>query len=157
MLAIHTIDHPSRGLDIIRTLFQEYLDELDENLAFQSVEDEVKDPLKKYGPPHGCLLLAYWNNDVAGCVALQPLEEEGLCEMKRLFVRPGFREHGIGDELVKQILIEAEKAGYQKMVLDTLDRLKPAIRLYQKHGFNNGEAYYKNPLQNVVYMEKLLK
>jgi len=30
------------------------------------------------------------------------------------------------------------------------------VRLYEKYGFENTSAYYKNPLPNVVYMEKCL-
>ncbi len=113
-------------------------------------------PLKKYGKPYGSLILAYWNNEPAGCIALQRLKEEGVCEMKRLYVTPIYRKHGIGDELIKELLKEAKKKGYKKMVLDTLKRLQPAIKRYIKHGFVNTSAYYSNPLQGVVYMEKFL-
>lgn len=143
-------------MDIIRELFWEYSNGLNENLCFQSFEDELQNPLKKYGEPKGCLLLACWNNEPAGCIALQPLQQEAVCEMKRLYVRPQYRRQGIGDELIKVLLEEAVKKGYKKMVLDTLERLQPAIKLYSKYGFVNTSAYYENPLENVVYMEKVL-
>lgn len=143
-------------LDGVRALFRAYAKELGEDLCFQGFADELEDPLKKYGPPYGDLLLAYWHSDEAGCVALQPLEEEGVCEMKRLYMKPEYREHGIGDKLVQMILESATEKGYSKMVLDTLDRLQPAIRLYEKHGFVITSPYYANPLANVVYMEKQL-
>ena len=154
MISLHHIDSSSGGVDFIKELFKEYVDELDEDLQFQQLDDEMEDPLKKYGPPAGSLILAYKDNEVAGCVALQPLEEEGVCEMKRLYVKPAFREHGIGDQLILAILKDAVDLGYNKMVLDTLERLKPAIRLYEKHGFVNTSAYYENPLPAVVYMQK---
>ena len=154
MITLHHIDSSSGGVDFIKELFKEYVDELDEDLQFQQLDDEMEDPLKKYGPPGGSLILAYKDNEVAGCVALQPLEEEGVCEMKRLYVKPEFREHGIGDQLIIAILKDAVDLGYSKMVLDTLERLKPAIRLYEKHGFINTSAYYENPLPTVVYMQK---
>jgi GNAT superfamily N-acetyltransferase len=50
----------------------------------------------------------------------------------------------------------AKETGYKKMVLDTLERLQPAIQLYLKHGFANTSAYYQNPLPGVVFMEKVL-
>ena len=143
-------------MNLIRKLFREYSEELNENLCFQSFDEELKNPLKKYGPPAGSLMIAYWNNEVAGCIALQPLAEQGVCEMKRLYVRPPYRKHGIGDELIKLILQEATQKGYTKMVLDTLERLQSAIRLYVKHGFENASAYYQNPLPGVVYMQKML-
>lgn len=153
MLDIYHIDHASAGIDTIQQLFREYASELNVDLCFQSFEVEVENPLQKYGPPKGSLLLAYWYSAPAGCIALQSLDNE-VCEMKRLYVRPEYREHGIGDALVKQIIKDAEQLGYKKMVLDTLERLKAAIGLYQKHGFVNTSAYYKNPLAGVVYMEK---
>jgi putative acetyltransferase len=154
MLTIQYIDKNGEEMDIVKKLFVEYADALNENLCFQSFDEELENPLKKYGGPKGCLLLAYWNSEPSGCIALQPLLHEGVCEMKRLYVRPKFRGQGIGEELIKILLKEAAKKGYKKMVLDTLERLQSAIRLYTKYGFVNTSAYYENPLDNVVYMEK---
>jgi len=145
-----------KDLDEVRILFKEYLEELNENLCFQHTDEELVSPLKKYGQPHGSLLLAYINDKPAGCIALQHLKEEGVCEMKRLYVRLGYRGKGIADALVEKLLSEAKQKGYKKMVLDTLERLQPAIKLYAKHGFVNTSAYYHNPLPGVVYMEKML-
>jgi len=143
-------------LDEVRKLFKEYELELDENLNFQQIDDEIKYPLRKYGPPRGVLYIAKWNNEVAGCVALKPLAEPGACEMKRLYVRPHYRKHKIGKVLVEQLLKDAIQLGYSKMKLDTLEKLQPAIRLYQQIGFMETTAYYDNPLDGVVYMEKEL-
>jgi GNAT superfamily N-acetyltransferase len=143
-------------MDIIRTLFGEYSLELNENLCFQSFEEELQNPLKKYGGPKGCLVLALWNNEPAACIALQPLQQDGVSEIKRLFVRPQYRGKGIGDALVKVILKEAHEKGCKKIVLDTLEKLQPAIKLYLNYGFQNTSAYYENPLSGVVYMEKIL-
>lgn len=156
MLTLYKIDKDCEKLDLIRQLFKEYSHSLNENLCFQGFDDELENPLKKYGGPKGCLLLAYWNNEVAGCIALQPLKPSGVCEMKRLYVRNEYRNKGIGDELIRELLKQAIEKRYNKMLLDTLEKLQPAIRLYLKHGFINTSAYYKNPLQNVVYMEKSL-
>jgi len=156
MLIIKFVKKDTDEVDIIRNMFVEYSENLNENLCFQKFDDELENPLKKYGGPKGCLLLAYWKGGAAGCIALQPLEMEGVCEMKRLFVRSDYRKLGIADELIKILLTEAKKKGYKKMVLDTLERLLPALNLYHKHGFVNTSAYYDNPLKGVVYMEKEL-
>lgn len=156
MLTIHQIERPFQKLDTVRALFKEYADELGEDLNFQKFEDEIKDPLDKYGPPEGSLFVAYWYNEPAGCIALQSLPGDHLCEMKRLYVKPVYREHGIGDDLIKKLLKVAKEKGYKKMVLDTLERLKDAIRLYEHNGFVNTSAYYENPLPEVVYMEREL-
>ena len=136
-------------------LFKEYVDELNEDLCFQDFEAEMKAPLKKYGEPAGCILLAYLNNEPIGCVALQPMPNN-TSEMKRLYVKPAFRKTGAGKKLVEKILQEAQHKKYTAMVLDTLQRLQPAIKLYEQFGFEHVNAYYENPLPNVVYMRKEL-
>ncbi len=143
-------------LDEVKKLFREYELELDEDLCFQSFEDELKNPLRKYGPPKGIIYLAKWNNEVAGCVALKPLVERGACEMKRLYVKPHYRKHKIGKVLVEQLIKDAQMLGYTKMKLDTLEKLQPAIGLYKQYGFVETTSYYDNPLDGVVYMEKEL-
>lgn len=157
MLTLKYITQNDADLETARHLFKEYADELAVDLCFQSFDEELQNPLKKYGPPTGSLILAFWDNEPVGTIALQALEEKGVCEMKRLFVQAPFRKFGIGEALVKAILIEAKKLGYTKMKLDTLEHLKAAIALYLKHGFIITTAYYHNPLPEVVYMEKLIE
>ena len=143
-------------MNLVRDLFREYEKELDENICFQKFDEELKDPLKKYGPPTGDLLIAYWNNEAAGCIALTKLNDEGVCEMKRLYVNPAFRKNKIGKLLIEKLIASAKSKGYTKMRLDSLFKLESAIRLYQDLGFMNISAYYDNPLEGVVYMEKEL-
>lgn len=157
MVTIRKIDDNDGDIEEVRRLFREYLTALNEDLCFQSFDVELENPLKKYGEPRGALFLAFYSDQPAGCIALQPLAEAGVCEMKRLYVRTQFRNKGIGDELIKVLLQEAEKKGYKVMVLDTLDKLQQAIQLYGKYGFENTSAYYENPLENVLYMKKDLK
>jgi GNAT superfamily N-acetyltransferase len=156
MLRIKQVTEEGEELGLIKILFQEYAAGLNENLRFQRFDDELQDPLKKYGPTEGALFIAYYNNQPTACVAFQSLSEKGVCEMKRLYVRNKFRKLGIADELVKVLMKRAKETGYKKMVLDTLERLQPAIQLYLKHGFANTSAYYQNPLPGVVFMEKVL-
>ncbi|TWI83089.1 acetyltransferase (GNAT) family protein [Lacibacter cauensis] len=155
---IELIDIQQEGwlMDEARKLFEEYERELDEDLCFQSFQEEIKNPLKKYGPPLGVLYVAKWNSEIAGCVALTPLKEKGVCEMKRLYVRPHYRKHKIGKVLVEQVMKDAAMMGYTKMKLDTLEKLQPAIGLYKQYGFVETTSYYENPLDGVVYMEKEL-
>lgn len=156
MLRIKHIVEQGKELDIIRELFREYEKELDENICFQSFEEELKDPLKKYGPPSGDLMLAYWEDEVAGCIALTKMKDHRVCEMKRLYVKPNFRKNKIGKMLVEDLLNSAIEREYKIMRLDTLLKLQPAIRLYEQLGFKNISPYYHNPLEGVVYMEKEL-
>lgn len=154
MIRLEHITEANAGLEIVRQLFLDYQQELNADLCFQSFEAELKDPLKKYGPTTGSLLLAYYQDQPAGCIALQPLPETGVCEMKRLYVVPSFRKFGIGRKLVQAILDDAKALGYHTMKLDTLDRLQPAIQLYKDFGFTDASAYYANPLEGVVYMQR---
>lgn len=156
MLKIVTVTEEGAQLDTVRQLFREYEKELNENICFQSFEKELEDPLIKYSQPKGILLLAYWNDAVAGCIALQALAEKGDCEMKRLYVRPEFRKHGIGRQLANSLLEWAKTLGYAVMRLDTLPKLQSAVRMYYGMGFEDCEAYYNNPLEGVIYMKKRL-
>ena len=159
MLRIKHIIEEGKELDVVRDLFREYEKELNEDICFQSFEEELKYPLKKYGPPAGDLLLAYWEDEpdnyrVAGCIALTKLKEQGACEMKRLYVKPSFRKNKIGKLLVEDILSSAKERDYKKMRLDTFLKLEAAIHLYKQFGFKNISPYFDNPLPGVVYMEK---
>jgi ribosomal protein S18 acetylase RimI-like enzyme len=139
-------------VDEVRQLFQEYEDFLGVDLCFQSFQEELASLPGKYGPPDGVLLIAIDGQNSVGCVALRKLEE-GICEMKRLFVRPKYRGQGLGRRLAKQIIDEAVKLGYSSMRLDTLDKLIEAIRLYESLGFKRRDPYYHNPLSGVLYWE----
>ena len=156
MLLIKHIIEEGKELNIIRDLFREYEKELNEDICFQSFEEELKHPLKKYGPPDGDLLLAYWEGEIAGCIALTKMKEPGTCEMKRLYVKPPFRKNKIGRLLVEDLLNSAKERKYKLMRLDTFLKLQAAVHLYQQFGFKNISAYYNNPLPGVVYMEKEL-
>lgn len=156
MITIKAITTEGAALDSIRQMFVDYQKELDADLCFQSFNQELAQPLKKYGPPSGTILLAYYNDDMAGCVAVTAMKEVGVCEMKRLYVKPSFRQFKIGQALVEAIIASAATMGYNKMRLDSLQKLQPAIQLYRKFGFTDTSAYYHNPLQEVVYMEREL-
>jgi putative acetyltransferase len=157
MLRIKHIIEEGDELNTIRELFREYEKELNEDICFQSFEEELKTPLKKYGLPDGDLMLAYWNDDVAGCIALTKMKDAGVCEMKRLYVKPEFRKNKIGRILIEELMNSAKERNYEKMRLDTFLKLESAVHLYKKYGFENISAYYNNPLPNVVYMEKQLR
>lgn len=86
-----------------------------------------------------------------GCIALRKLEE-GVCEVKRLYVRPAYRGNKLGQWLVSHIMRTAVDLGYKRVMLDSLERLPAAGRLYQSMGFRYVEAYCHNPLEDAVYM-----
>ncbi|MBW1842313.1 MAG: GNAT family N-acetyltransferase [Deltaproteobacteria bacterium] len=152
IIRVATVEH----LNEIRSLFREYEAFLGVDLCFQGFEEELAGLPGKYAPPKGAILMAVDGHDTAGCVAVRTLEA-GVCEMKRLYVRPPYRGLGLGRRLVETIIQEAAKIGYSRMRLDTLDTLHEAIRLYEALGFKKISPYYDNPLAGVVYWELKLK
>jgi putative acetyltransferase len=136
-----------------RELFREYEQSLGVDLCFQNFAQELAELPGHYAPPHGRLLLAEYEGQLAGCVALHQWEA-GLCEMKRLYLRPTFRGKGVGRVLAETIIAEARRIGYQNMRLDTIEPImKDAVKMYRKLGFREIEPYRPNPIAGAIYME----
>ena len=145
------------ALEEIRALFLEYAQSLDFKLCFQNFDLELRDLPGIYKPPQGRLVLCEVNGKPAGSIALKPLEP-GICEMKRLFVRPALRGHRLGLKLAEHIINEARTIGYTSMRLDTIQgRMDNAIALYESLGFREIPPYYENPIPNAFYMELRLR
>ncbi len=142
-------------IDAVRALFREYQRFLKVDLCFQGFAEELATLPGRYAPPQGRLLLAWGGEQAAGCVALRPLEN-GVCEMKRLFIRSAYRGQGLGLMLAQRIILEAIAVGYTVMRLDTLDTLERAMRIYENLGFQRCAPYYANPLPGVVYWQRAL-
>ncbi|MDQ5846995.1 MAG: GNAT family N-acetyltransferase [Acidobacteriota bacterium] len=136
-----------------RRLFDEYVTWLGVNLCFQNYDKEVAELPGEYVPPTGRLCIATENDEVAGCIALRKLDD-GICEMKRLYVRPQFRGSGLGRTLVDRVIEEARAIGYDRMRLDTLPgKMDQAIAMYDSLGFKEIERYYDNPYETAAFME----
>jgi len=140
-------------IDRARKLFQEYAAGLGIDLCFQSFDKELAELPGVYVPPAGRLLIAIDQNQAAGCVALRRIAD-GVCEMKRLYVRPGFRGTGLGHTLAEAIILAAREIGYQRMRLDTLPgKMDRAIAMYRSLGFKEIGPYYDNPVESAMFME----
>jgi ribosomal protein S18 acetylase RimI-like enzyme len=146
--------NPAQLNDVVQ-LFNEYANSLDISLDFQNFQEELNIIHTMYGSPTGCLLLVYENELPIACAAYRKIEE-GICELKRMYIKPEFRRMQIGQTLLIKLSNKATMNGYQLMRLDTLDTMLPALHLYRKNGFYEIPAYCHNPNEGVVYMEKKL-
>jgi putative acetyltransferase len=148
---------PVKDLAVVRLLFREYAASLGFALDFQGFEDELASLPGEYAEPRGVILLAHApGGEPWGVVALRPLEDEGACEMKRMYVRPEARGQGLGRVLGEAIVEEARARGYRAMRLDTIDTMTPAITLYTSLGFRPIAAYRFNPMPGALYFEATL-
>ena len=144
-------------VDDVRMLFREYAREWNLNLCFQNFEQELESLPGCYSPPAGRLIVARTKEThaLAGCVAVREFAP-AVAEMKRLYVRPSFRGQGLGRVLAEASIRAAREIGYTVMRLDTLERMRSAVALYESLGFRRIEPYRANPEADVVYFELAL-
>ncbi len=143
--------HVEPALAAVRALFRAYAAGLAIDLAEQGFAAELDSLPGLYAPPRGALLLATCDDQPAGCVALRPIDVKS-CEMKRLFVKPERRGFGLGRALAEAIISNARRIGYQRMVLDTLESMHAARRLYASLGFTPTEPYGHHPYPGTQYL-----
>jgi carbonic anhydrase len=143
-------------LDAARRLFGEYAAWLGEDLCFQGFDQEVATLPGKYAPPDGRLFLACHVDTPIGCVALRGFDADSG-EVKRLYVQPAHRGHAVANALVAAVVESAQAIGYRRLVLDTLDRMTAARKLYTAAGFREIPPYYRNPIAGAKFMELQLR
>lgn len=147
--------HAEPLLGAARDLFREYAASLSVDLSYQGFDAELAGLPGDYQPPRGRLLVASYDGAPIGCCALRPLVGD-TCEMKRLYVRPGFRGLKVGRLLVERMIAEARADGYRRMWLDTLPSMNEARVLYESLGFRRIEPYSTNALPGTVFLEFVL-
>jgi len=148
---------PALDLTTVRVLFREYAQSLGFALDFQGFESELSTLPGEYAEPRGTILLAHSPaGEPWGVVALRPLDDDGACEMKRMYVRPEARGQGLGRILGEAIVQAARERGYRSMRLDTIDTMAAAIALYRSLGFREIGAYRFNPMPGALFFEASL-
>ncbi len=144
------------SLEVARALFREYASRLGFSLEFQGFDSELARLPGEYAPPSGALFLARVGREPAGCVAVRDLGDRA-CEMKRLYVRPGYRGQGVGRRLAERAIREGRRLGYLRIRLDTVSGMTEALALYRGLGFREIPAYRFNPRSDAAYFELELR
>lgn len=146
----------SEALATVKTLLEEYWSSFGFTPCFQNFGEELARLPGAYAPPGGRLALAMIGGQPAGCVALRRVDDK-RAEAKRLYVRAGFRGHGVGRALLEWVMAEARGQGYSEVVGDTMPVMREALALYDRLGFERGEPYSAEPTEGAIFVRKILE
>ena len=151
--AIVTAGTP-QDVGAVAILFREYAASIGVDLAYQGFEAELAALPGQYAPPGGTLLLArHADGQALGCVAIRR-RQDGVAEMKRLYVSPAARGLGLGRGLLQAAIAAAVAMGYRELRLDTLPTMGEAIALYRKAGFIPVAPYYDGAVAGTLYFAR---
>jgi putative acetyltransferase len=102
------------------------------------------------------VVVCYMDEKPIGCGAFKAYAPNTV-EIKRMFVLPEYRGHGIGHKVLNELELWAAESGYGECILETGKKQPEAIRLYQKAGYNIIKNYgqYEN-VENSVCMSKVI-
>jgi GNAT superfamily N-acetyltransferase len=139
----------------VLTIWREFVANSPVNLDYQRNDAEFADLPGKYAAPGGCILLAEQAGSIEGCVALREVGA-GICEMKRLYVRPEARGRQVGRKLIEQLIAEARGIGYRDMRLDVQEKSVSARKLYETFNFIPAEPISFNPVAGASFLGLLL-
>lgn len=139
-----------------RRLVEEYTASLNLDLAFQNIAHELDHLASEYSAPTGAFLIAREHGAPLGCAGVRRFAE-GDGEIKRLYVVPAARGRGIGMRLARDVVVEARRLGYARVLLDTLPAMREAQTLYSALGFKPTSAYRFNPLPGAAFFELSLR
>ena len=139
-----------------KILFEEYAGTLGFDLGYQNFKKELDTIDKQYNEPEGSLLLCLIDGEIAvGCAGVRKFSE-GIAELKRLYVRPGYRNLKIGKRLLESAVAVAKELNYEFIRLDTVPGQTKAQELYQYLGFYEIEPYRYSPIEGTIFFEKKL-
>ena len=86
------------------------------------------------------VLIAYIDDVPVACSGLKKYSESDI-EIKRVWVEPEYRGHHIATDMMKIIEDKAKQQGFQKIILQTREIMKDAVKLYEKLGYNRINNY----------------
>jgi putative acetyltransferase len=154
----------AKELSTVRSLLQGYRDWLADHTDLETnaestvpvglaqIDAEIAALPGVYGPPHGEIILAFKDGELAACGALRELEP-GVGEIRRVYVRADHRGPGFGPRLTRALLDRAAELNYEQVRVDTLPSMYAAIEFYQAMGFRPIAAYWPHPVPGTLYFE----
>ena len=154
-IQIKIAEHP-QDFSEAKKLILDYVTWLGIDLSFQNFDQEINNLENMYNKLDGGLLLASINNQAAGVAGIRKFDNKE-CELKRMFVKSGFRNLGIGKLLLAGSIELAKRLNYEIIKLDTADFMKAAIKLYKDYGFIEIAQYRYNPHESARYFELNLR
>ena len=154
MISIRTLTaNDADAIEQVRQYFRNYAAWLGVDLSYQNFDQEMASLPGAYTAPEGRLFFAEVDGRPAGCVGVRPLpDSDGVCEMKRLYVDPEERGHGVGNALAMKAIKAAKEIGYRRLIIDTLPSMRMAVKLYRELGFTEAPAYYKTPVEGTMFL-----
>ena len=143
----------TEAIEQVRQYFRNYAAWLGVDLSYQNFDQEMASLPGGYAAPEGRLFFAEIDGRPAGCVGVRSLAgSEGVCEMKRLYVAPEERGHGVGNALAMAAIKAAKEIGYRKLMIDTLPSMRMAVKLYRELGFTEAPNYYQTPIEGTMFL-----
>ncbi len=112
---------------------------------------DLRDVPGGYLASGGMFLLAKEAGRLVGTVALRRIAD-GVIELRRFYVHPGWQGQGIGTRLLQRALAHAQSGRWRRVCLDTTGRSPAALWLFRRHGFVEIERYNDNP-RAAIFME----
>ena len=147
--------HTEEDYEAAGFLFLKYAKELPIALDFQHFDEELQQLKNIYAVAEGGIILCKENNNFIGCAGIRKFNSE-TGELKRMWIDPSARGKGIGSRILNAAVALALNKNYKEIVLDTLDNMQPAIKLYRQAGFKEIEPYYFNPNKNALFFKKII-
>jgi GNAT superfamily N-acetyltransferase len=112
-------------------------------------------PPADFSPPSGAFLVVYEDGKPVAGGGIKR-DEDGVAEIKRMYVVPAARGRGLGRRLLEALEEEARSRGYARIRLDTGARQPEARAMYERAGYHPVENYNGNP-QASFWGEKVLR
>lgn len=122
-------DHLSKYVKILNVAWLQKYFYIEEN-----DELTLSNPQKYIIEKGGYIFFAQYNKQVVGTVSLLKIDDHTF-ELAKMAVDENFQDIGIGKKLIEHCLTFSQTNGIFKLVLYSNTKLKSAIHLYKKYGF----------------------